>query len=942
MRPLPAVLLDLHEDIVTGRLTLRRGRVSKQVDLVNGNPVSTASTPRDETLGHFLVTSGVINEEQHRAAVERAATVGGKLGEALVALHALTVEQLIDQLGKQARHKLVQALRWPQGAWRFEEGFEPVAGMQLRMIDVVLGGLRETAIDDLGRLSRLDGMSFELTQRGKRLRHELKKTFGERALAILSAGGPIVEVEKAFGDRVQARTAIDALLLCDALVARGAQIGMGAGAPPNKQTLLGVAPVRDDDPPEGEEGAELYDMLFDEQTTDVRENELDPAAAALEPLEYGELVEIHKEDSGVVSIDALEKGSAQRAKGLAAKQAITAEHQRIQGADHYAVLLIERDADADDIEAAHELKLAMLDKKTAGVTDPQDRKKLDEIVAAYGTARSVLLDATKRHAYNKELAGGELVQGPPAIDTELNFRMAEELIGKKQWPQAILLLKTVIHRSPGEADYHAALGWAVFQQSEMQGTGSEGALPALDHLNTALSIDPDHPGAHEYKGRIDAALRVDDAGAIFHLERALDLDPSRVEAIATIEALMITRGELRRLERILKRLLFRLRGSAGPAEVNAWTRLANLYIEHLDDPQAGAAAVANAKKLAPDHPEVTALDAKTQHHRRVANEPPRAGWREALGDASSGAALVTSTVAAGHIDAAFLAASTMVALGTADDAMGALYDKQRPRNVALPTKPLTREQWSLVRHRDDGTELGALLELVAPAVHAVAPMTLADSDLDGGQQVADGELPAVFGKVRARLSELLGVGANVPVYAKSELGYQIHVVACDPPVLAAGDEALTAPERPDLVFRLARAMTFLWPGRAVGASRPGRVLKSVVLAIVREAAGNDLGKDDPLAARAEAALATLTPEARSQARATALRILSRAGGGLNLSAWARSLSRTADRIGLLISADVPAAFAGAKDMGDLDRDIVEFAFSAAHVTLRRELGLSRA
>ena len=94
-------------------------------------------------------------------------------------------------------------------------------------------------------------------------------------------------------------------------------------------------------------------------------------------------------------------------------------------------------------------------------------------------------------------------------------------------------------------------------------------------------------------------------------------------------------------------------------------------------------------------------------------------------------------------------------------------------------------------------------------------------------------------------------------------------------------------------------------------------------------------------ARAEAALATLTPEARSQARASALRILSRAGGGLNLSAWARSLSRTADRIGLLLAADVPAAFTGAKDMGELDKDIVEFAFSAAHVTLRRELGLAR-
>src|SRR2546425_216707 len=126
MRPLPAVLLDLHEDLATGKLSLRRGRVSKSVDLVNGNPVSTTSTPRDETLGHFLVSSGVISEDQHTAAVSRAAEISGKLGEALVALQILNVQQLIDQLGKQARHKLVQALRWPQGAWRFDQAEEAV------------------------------------------------------------------------------------------------------------------------------------------------------------------------------------------------------------------------------------------------------------------------------------------------------------------------------------------------------------------------------------------------------------------------------------------------------------------------------------------------------------------------------------------------------------------------------------------------------------------------------------------------------------------------------------------------------------------------------------------------------------------------------------------------------------------------------------------------
>src|SRR5687768_1752868 len=98
MRPLPAVLLDLHEDLATGQLVLKRGRVSKTVDLLNGNPVSTTSTPRDETLGHFLVSSGVITEDEHRLGVARAAEMSGKLGEALVAMQAMTVEQLIDQL----------------------------------------------------------------------------------------------------------------------------------------------------------------------------------------------------------------------------------------------------------------------------------------------------------------------------------------------------------------------------------------------------------------------------------------------------------------------------------------------------------------------------------------------------------------------------------------------------------------------------------------------------------------------------------------------------------------------------------------------------------------------------------------------------------------------------------------------------------------------------
>ncbi len=758
-------------------------------------------------------------------------------------------------------------------------------------------------------------MSFELTERGRRLRHELRKMLGERPFAAMAAGAPIGELERAHGDRVQARTAVDSLLLCDAIVTKSVALGLGT---------MRAAPAEPAEPAVATEDSGLYELLFDDETAVEHKT-----TSGSSPLEF---LELSAEDSGVVSTAELVKVTTERDHASQARQAIVAEHARLQGADHYAVLLVDRDASTDDIDAAQQIKLALFERTVAGSDEP----KAAEVRKAYAASLAILSDPRKRAAYDRELAGGELVQVAPSIDTELSFRMAEDCLAREQWAQAIGLLKTVIARAPNEADYHAALGWAEWRA--VGGVSTETAESARAHLDLALSIDPDHAAAHDYKGRIEAVLRVDETSALFHLERALDLAPTRGEAVAAVESMLVSRGELRRLERVLKRLLFRLRGKNNAVEGQTWLRLARLYVDHLDDPQAAAGAIANARKLAPRDPELAVL-AQRAEPRATTASPQREGWHEALGDPRSGAALVQSTVAAGHADAAFLAAATMVALGTADESMAALYERHRVAGVRLPSSPVSADDWALLRHRDDTAELGALLELVAPAVHALAPMTLQDADLDASALVAEAQLPPAFHRLRDQLAQVIGV-APAPVYSRVELGGQVHVMACDPPVLVAGDDALTAPERPELVFRLARALTFLWPGRAVGASRPGRVLRAVVLAVVRETTNSELGRDDKLASQADFAVGQLSPSAREHARASVLRLLSRTGGGLNLSAWAKSLTRTADRAGMLLCGDIPAAFLGAREAGDLDRDVVEFAYSASHVTLRARLKLA--
>ncbi len=575
-------------------------------------------------------------------------------------------------------------------------------------------------------------------------------------------------------------------------------------------------------------------------------------------------------DSGVVRTAQLE---ANRDEVGAAREAVAAEAQRLRGADHYAALLIAPRATTPEVHTAYDDRLALLDRDAALLSDARVRTKLDEMRAAYAEARAVLSDERRRTTpYDRELAGGELHSVPPAIDTELGFRVAEELMSRRQWDQAIGHIKTVILRSPNEADYHAALGWAEWNANGAHAAAADGAR---QHLNHALSIDPDHAAAHDYKGRIDAALDADAAEAIFHLERALDLDPSRAQALATIEALLISKGELRRLERVLKRQLFRLRGSGGAAEALGWARLARLYLDHLDDAAAGATAAQHAAKLAPKHADIAQLVARVEAARQDAQSARRAGWREALEDTDAGAAGLVpfdgserprrcrlsrrlddgrARYRRPHDGGALRAASRSRAGRAGAPARGgAMGAAPSPRGHARARQPVRAGRAGGARDRADDPRRGRCRRGRAARRRCASA------------GVREAARAAAFAGV-------LGV-PMAPVYARVELGMQIHVVACDPPVMVAGDDALTSPERADLAFRVVRALTFTLPGRAVGASRPGRVLRAILLAVLRDASGGEIGAEEPLAA----CCATSPPSPRCPSRSACLHALRRCG-----------------------------------------------------------------
>ncbi len=954
-RPLPAVLLDLLDVQANGRLLVRRGRVSKTIELLLGHPVSIQSSLRDETLGQLLLAAGVISDAQHRQALERAARDQIRIGESLIGLGALTPEQLSSHLTAQLRHKLVSTLRWPIGAWRYEPqpASGPVArGSAIDGLMTVVTGLRDSV--DLahpqGHLAALEGRALVLTRRGRRLLEPLQRHVAPRIAELWRDGATPLELVESGIERAELLAALDILALTGGLEPTRTDEPLR----PSESADLSVRDLSEHSqlsrlprPPEQEQHSdELYETLFDEAT-----GPLPIGADPVELTDHGGSVvaEIDDNDSAVIDVSRISgkpgasKAEREDRETRRARRMLLEEYLRIQGLDHYDVLRVPRDADEATISAAAVERRSKYSLDWFARFDlGRDYAKLEQLHAAYGEATRVLLDPQARAAYDRGEAE-ETDQGgkAPPLEAEIAFSVGEELLAAGNTEEALAKLRAAVELAPEDATYLATLGWAYYLHGRRTAAAAD---QARRFLNDALARNLDSAVAHAYKGIVGAELGDDDTEARFHLERALDGEPTRSDARAAMEALWERSGELRPLERLYRRLIYRTAGRDKTTELLLWRKLAELYRTQLDEPESARIAYESAARLAPDDPALQAAmsdmasGAPGRFYER--SEVLRKHWRRDPSAPGPGLELMRAAEQAARPDALYMAASALVARGLANQQADEIYQRYRPRFLLRAQRQLDAEVWTRLRHPDDTPALGQLFALIGDAVAAEMPLTLDDLECDETMLVEGDALPAGYVKVRSYVAHMLGVAEPV-TYVRTDFGRQIHVGAVDPPVLLCGDQALAAPERSELGYRLGRAMTYLLPGRALGGSRPSRFLKTAVLAAWQLATPSAPVDDDPVLAHLYARLTALPAETQEGVRRIIAGITGRTRS-LNLSGWARGLARTADRTGLLLCGDLPAAVRFAADTSGATEggELIDFAISSAHLALREQLGLS--
>jgi CheY-like chemotaxis protein len=974
-RPLPALLLDLHEEKATGLLEIRRGKVEKRIDWVVGYPVSVSSNQRSEALGHFLVGRGVISEAQHQTALERAHDEEVKLGEALTELGLVSAAELTKQLGAQARQKITAALRWQDGTWSFRPDrslLDGANGTAMDPVAIVLLGLKRTVpIDEASqKVTGFLGKRVRLSPRGERVQNGIIRAFGALLVDELRQGAL---VDRLLADPFEPAKAIPAI---EALHAAGCLLWATDASTeevieiepldPYALDELSVALEIEAEPPpletalpapfEAAGDALLYQAIFG----------TDPITG-VEDVSSGVPETVETLDSSVVDVarfgpeDPVTSPIPRRPELLrktgpapvldpavaAAREAILAEHLRIRGRDWYQLFGLARDADALTItKAAAALEDRFRLEKWRGLDLGADYAKLEEIVGVHRLAKETLTQPQARATYDQRLGGGTGSQTHDAMRAELAFREGEKRLAAGQIAPAVECLQRAVSAAPHVADYHAGLGWALYLVLPKPGETAVSRERSHRHLGQALAIDADHGAAHEYSGRILFELGEKEESALAHLERALDARPPRLGALPALEELRRRRREVPLLERRCRKLIHGLQSSATPGDaLRLWLTLGSLYRGELRDRDAARTAYQSALKLSPEEPAALAAlgDLYAGDAARFAErtELLRTRWRLDPSDPAPGRDLFAGAVAAGQPDLAFVSAALLVARKAADDAATAYH--RRFRAGFLPRAHLPGslpEILDPIRHPDDDPEVGELIARIAPAAAALEPLTLADLEVGPLEPVDEAALSPVFKRVRDYLAGLLGV-APPRVVVCSDFAEQIHVAGMTPPVLLAGPTALAATDPVELGFRLGRAASYLLPGRAFGGSRPGRVLRDVVMGVMEAAVGG--GGEDPTGrvGRIRDAARAL-PEPERQPLFGLARQLAEDRRAVNMSRWARGIARTADRLGLVLCGDPAVAGSVLGDFveGEVFEALCEFALSPAHLAARRALGLS--
>jgi tetratricopeptide (TPR) repeat protein len=140
----------------TGTLEIKDGSLEKKIFFKDGRILSSASNKPEEYLGNFLVSHGLITEDQLTRAMEHQAKSRMMLGMILMNAGAISEEMLRRMLRLKAEEAIYDIFSWSAGEFQFLDDMLPESSMVPLSLDVtgiVMEGVQR--VDEWRRIRAL-------------------------------------------------------------------------------------------------------------------------------------------------------------------------------------------------------------------------------------------------------------------------------------------------------------------------------------------------------------------------------------------------------------------------------------------------------------------------------------------------------------------------------------------------------------------------------------------------------------------------------------------------------------------------------------------------------------------------------------------------------------------------------------------------------------------
>ncbi len=476
--PLPNLLVGFARDGFTGALRLRTGKTLKTLQWHAGTLVSaTSSDPADGFL-RILTDAGTISEADLATIEDCMRTKGWDALRATAALKKATPRDLVQALARQIEQTAGSALAWTEGD--YEMDFQPPEGSPPALPITV------TAILYRG-IAKHWPVDRALAALGDRSTHYPHPSSDFSAhLSTLHAG----DAGEAF------ETALDGVTTAFAL----------CQASPRPETWAALV---------------VLDLLGGLRW------EADPGTE--EPVEAtadAPMIEIQI-SGGAPEATATADPQARSAmrddiddRAAALRDEILTLHGRLKEIDHYELLGLDRDANHAKVKRAY-LKAAKRlhpDRAThLGLEEVKDAA--NDVFAQITRAHGILSDVEQRRSYDASLEGHTEVDADRVAQAEVFYRKGEALLRAGNFLDAVDLLDAAVQVWPDEADYQAALAWALHRKNPPDNDA------ALAHFERALEL-----GAAGAQTHLRMSLVVKEmgdlprAGVLAQKARSIDAD----------------------------------------------------------------------------------------------------------------------------------------------------------------------------------------------------------------------------------------------------------------------------------------------------------------------------------------------------------------------------------------------------------------------------------